>query len=104
MLMVIPADNRLGIDIDDEVICLDDRLGMSLRAAHDRTLLPTAHLGVPLLEEAGLGPHDICTRHHYSSTILVITCAASVKIWPVGRRVGNVNNDSPDLVEMAAGA
>src|SRR5262249_34385167 len=27
--------NRLGIDIDDEITDLDDRLGMSLRPAHD---------------------------------------------------------------------
>jgi putative SOS response-associated peptidase YedK len=32
---------------------------------------------------------------------LLSPCASGcLKIWPVGKRVGNVRNDSPDLVEM----
>jgi hypothetical protein len=55
-----------------------------------RALLPAAHLGVPLLKEIRLGSNDSCTRHHYSSTILVILVitahgAASTQ-WPAIQR------------------
>jgi hypothetical protein len=67
----------------EECRCMSRTMTSRLDAGHDRlaqiaaelvpaTLPPAAHLGVPLLKEAGLGPHDICTRHHKSSTILVI--------------------------------
>jgi putative SOS response-associated peptidase YedK len=36
---------------------------------------------------------------------LLVPCASEqLKIWPVGKRGGNVKNDSPDLVEMMTGA
>jgi putative SOS response-associated peptidase YedK len=38
-------------------------------------------------------------------TALLSPCASErLKIWPVGKRVGNVRNDSPDLVELMADA
>jgi hypothetical protein len=35
---------------------------------------------------------------------LLAPCASEcLKIWPVGKRVGNVRNDSPDLLELMVG-
>jgi hypothetical protein len=69
---VLPTPLASPLHVTDSLDAKHDCLAQIAAELVPGALLPTTHLGVPLLEEARLGPHDICAQHRYPSTILVI--------------------------------